>query len=145
MNLKHYINNLKHKRQVVNYHLKPLNILIVEFNHTSQSVLTTSLIHHYEAAWYKVSRRGPKHNSERGGRASNRRKLQENREKSMSKGKNQPFAIDVKGGGRASNSRKSRQIEKMYYYKENILPSMPKGENVGNVVIDGKGAQRSNT
>ena len=60
----------------------------------------------------------------------------------MSKGKKKPFAIDVKGGGRASNRRKSRQIEKMYCYRENILPSMPKGETVGNVFIDGKGGSR---
>ena len=26
-----------------------------------------------------------------------------------------------------------------------VLPSMPKGETVGNVVIDGKGAERSST
>ena len=26
-----------------------------------------------------------------------------------------------------------------------VLPSMPKGETVGNIVIDGKGAQRSST
>ena len=38
----------------------------------------------------------------------------------------QPFAIDVKGGG------KTKQ-------RGRVLPSMPKGEIVGNIVIDGKG------
>ena len=45
----------------------------------------------------------------------------------------QPFAIDVKGGGKPN---------KRGFYKKNkgiLLPSMPKGEIVGNVVIDGKG------
>ena len=36
----------------------------------------------------------------------------------------------------------------MGFYKANggrVLPSMPKGETVGNVVIDGKGKDRSST
>ena len=42
------------------------------------------------------------------------------------------FAIDVKGEGKATKG----------FYKAirgRVLPSMPKGEIVGNVVIDGKG------
>ena len=44
----------------------------------------------------------------------------------------QSFAIDVKGGGKATKD----------FYKAirgRVLPSMPKGEIVGNVVIGGKG------
>ena len=43
----------------------------------------------------------------------------------------QLFAIDVKGGGKATKG----------FYKTirgRVLPSMPKGEIVGNIVIDGK-------
>ena len=42
------------------------------------------------------------------------------------------FAIDVKGGGKAT---------KGFYnpIRGRVLPSMTKGEIVGNVVIDGKG------
>ena len=43
----------------------------------------------------------------------------------------QLFAIDAKGGGKAAKG----------FYKTisgRILPSMPKGEIVGNIVIDGK-------
>ena len=42
------------------------------------------------------------------------------------------FAIDVKGGGKETKD----------FYKAirgRVLPSMPKGEIVGNIVIDGKG------
>ena len=62
----------------------------------------------------------------------------------------QPFAIDVKGGGKARNRRKSLLKEARQGrfggsigLSVDVLPSMPKGETVGNVVIDGKGAQRS--
>ena len=46
----------------------------------------------------------------------------------------QPFAIDVKGGGKASNRRQGLDIGLLV----DVLPSMPKGETIGNVVIDGK-------
>ena len=36
-------------------------------------------------------------------------------------------------------NRKSKQQEKEQANRENDLPSMPKGETVGNVFIDGKG------
>ena len=42
------------------------------------------------------------------------------------------FAIDVKGGGKASKGF-CKNI------KGRVFPSMPKGEIVGNIVIDGKG------
>ena len=47
------------------------------------------------------------------------------------------FAIDVKGGGKATKG----------FYKTiigRVLPSMPKGEIVGNIVIDGKGCEQRN-
>ena len=50
----------------------------------------------------------------------------------------QLLAIDVKGGGKSSNRRKGPKKEK----RGILLPSMPKGETVGNVVIDGKGGSR---
>ena len=46
-----------------------------------------------------------------------------------------PFAIDVKGGGRLRGS---------IGLLVDVLPSMPKGETIGNVVIDGKGGTPSN-
>ena len=57
-----------------------------------------------------------------------------------SKDLDQIFAIDVKGGGKATKG----------VYKTirgRVLPSMPKGDIVGNIVIDGKGIgkDRSNT
>ena len=48
----------------------------------------------------------------------------------------QPLAIDVKGGGRTG---------KVYANRKSVFPSMPKGETVGNVGIDGKGEDKSNT
>ena len=36
-------------------------------------------------------------------------------------------------------NRKSKQQEKEKANRESGLPSMPKGETVGNIVIDGKG------
>ena len=47
----------------------------------------------------------------------------------------QLFAIDAKGGGKAT---------KGFYMtiSRRIFPSMPKGEIVGNIVIDGKGYDR---
>ena len=60
-----------------------------------QSVLSTSLVHQYRTTWYKVRRRMPKHISER-----------ENEKIESTLRNVQPFAIDVKGGGKAGNRRK---------------------------------------
>ena len=64
----------------------------------------------------------------------------------------QPFAIDVKGGGKVGNRRKGLLKEARrgrlggsIGLLVKLLPSMPKGETVGNFVIDGKGAQRRKT
>ena len=42
-------------------------------------------------------------------------------------------------------NRKRKQQEKEKANRESGLSSMPKGETVGNIVIDGKEAQRSST
>ena len=54
--------------------------------------------------------------------------------------KSEPLSIDVKGGGRENNSKKSKKQEKGSYQENrgSVLPSMPKGETVGNIFIDGK-------
>ena len=59
-----------------------------------KSVLSTTLVHQFGAAGYKVRRRRPKNISERG-----------NEEIESTLGNLQPFAIDVKGGGKTSNRR----------------------------------------
>ena len=56
-------------------------------------------------------------------------------------GNEQPFAIDVKGGGKESNKKKGPKKAS----RESVLPLMPKGETVGNVVIDGKGNGKEGT
>ena len=67
---------------------------IIKFNNP-QSVLSTTLVHPFGVAWYKVRRRGPKHNSKRG-----------NAKIESTLRNVKPFAIDVKGGGKAGNRRK---------------------------------------
>ena len=62
--------------------------LTYKFN-DSQSILPTTIVHQFGAAWYKVTRRRPKHNSERG-----------NAKIESTLGNLKPFAIDVKGGGK---------------------------------------------
>ena len=94
-----------------------------------QSVLSTSFIHHSGAAYSNFSRRGPKHNSEKGNTTT----------EPIRRDEESSFAIDVKGGGRTNSRRKSKQQEKEKANRESGLPSMPKGETVGNIVIDGKG------
>ena len=59
-----------------------------------------------------------------------------------------PFLIDVKGRGKASIGRKTLLRMKgggSPGGSIGVLPSMPKGETIGNIVIVGKGAQRSST
>ena len=55
-----------------------------------KSVLSTTIVHQFRAAWYKSRRRRPKHNSKR-----------VNEEIECTLGNEQLFAIDVKGGGKA--------------------------------------------
>ena len=102
-----------------------INLQCIFKSNNPQSVLSTSLVHQSGAEWYKVSRRWPKHNSERG---NVERKLRNE----------QPFAIGVKGGGKEKRgfSKASRG---------SMFPSMPKGETVGNVFIDGKGKDMRST
>ena len=72
-----------------------INLQCTVNSNNPQSVLSTSLVHQSGAAGYKVRRRWSKHKSERGNA------------KTKSTLRNvQPFAIDVKGGGKAGNSRK---------------------------------------
>ena len=55
------------------------------------------------------------------------------------------FAIDVKGGGKATKGFFKTNRGRVGFFKTNrgrLLPSMPKGEIVGNVVIDGKGSSK---
>ena len=73
----------------------------------------------------------------------------------------QPFAIDVKGGGKASKIRKAllksrqrkkdkiplrmkggRSLEGSIEVPVDVLLSIPKGKTVGNIFIGGKGAER---
>ena len=68
------------------------------------------------------------------------KRLQSNSERGNAEsklGNEQPFAIEVKGGGKAKKVLLKR--------KQRLLPSMPKGEVVGNVGIDGKVKDRSST
>ena len=71
----------------------------------------------FGAAGYKIRRRGPKHKSEKG-----------NAKIKSTLGDLQPFALMSKG-----EEKQAKQGA------EDMLPSMPKGETIGNVFIDGKG------
>ena len=50
-----------------------------------------------------------------------------------------PLPLMSKGEEEQIANRKSKQQEKEKANRESGLPSMPKGETVGNIVIDGKG------
>ena len=54
-----------------------------------KSVLSTTLVHQFGVAWYKVRRIRPKHNSKKG-----------NEQIESTLRNVQPFAIDFKGGGK---------------------------------------------
>ena len=72
-----------------------INLQCTVKSNNPQSVLSTSLVHKFGAARYTVRRRRPKQISEI------------RNEKTESTLRNvQPFAIDVKGGGKADNRRK---------------------------------------
>ena len=72
------------------------SIITYTLHRCKESVLwdCINLQHQFGAAWYKVRRRRPKYISERG-----------NEEIESTLGNVQPFAIDVKGGGKTSNRR----------------------------------------
>ena len=87
-------------------HLNYINLQCIFKFDNPQSVLSTSLIHHSEAAWYKVNRRGPKHNSERGNAKSNPLPLMSKGEEEQTTGGRAGKQEEQATGERAGKHRK---------------------------------------
>ena len=87
-------------------HLNCINLPCIFKFDNPQSVLSTSLIHHFGAAWYKVSRRGPKHNSERGNAKSNPLPLMSKGEEEQTTGGRAGKQEEKTTGERAGKQRK---------------------------------------